>query len=609
LVGSATIAFVVEIVWRLRYHIASPATGMLFVVGATAIGRGGLAASARTRSPRGGSAEAFAAGVATLAVLFGLLSHFHLLVWFLPLSWTFAGASLVATRPRQWLGRRVGPASILAGIGIFFLVVRASYFTDRLDLTTPYPRGFAWIDSPLWLSIAHGAERGCPPPDLLYSGGALNYHFGQGLVVAAIRAMTGLSMQTSYFVAMVTSSVALVMLLATHARLLLRAPRAACIATALVGVTLLEYITYNFPTIVALPVFLWLLLEVRRIQKWERIPILVVGVAYLMVAKEVEYVLFLLLGGWIAALRLWKERRWHAVMAVILPFFVTRPFYDQLIRIDQRALLRPFVEHFDLDWVVGEISRRSTWLLLGTVAICVSVSAGKRANRYTAVLGGVFLAYLALVTLGAFVKPTFVPPMDPFSYGWILRDMEQFELHGRLVLGAALVGCALAATQRAPFEASRRWVVSTAAIAGLTIYSLVNLWKVAPQSISSPRPEERGNDPVVPLLAQIDPRIAVIATDRINWNDENPHWAAFFGHQFFMQRRGRWTTAYADYKERLESQRVLFATASVEDAMRIVARGGITHVIETREHPVPWLAQRPPTLENEAYRVYDVRRP
>ncbi len=607
LAGVMVLAALVEAMWRARYHVASPGGGLLFVLAAAAVGHAVFAASQRSRAPRGGIAESFAAGIAVLAVVYGLLSHFGHSSWFSPVVWGGVLVSLAATRPTRWLRRRVGLAPTMAGVVLFALVVRTAYFTDRLDLTTVHPKGFAWIDTPLWLSIAYGVERGCPPPDLLYSGGTLNYHFGEGLVIAAVRAMTGLSMQGAYFATMVSSSLALAALLAGHARQLLRAPRNASIAAALVGVALLQYITFNFPSVLAIPIFLWMLLELRRITRWSQVPLIAIGLLFLMVAKEVEYVLFVVLGLWIAGVRLWRERRWLPLVAVVLAVAVTRPFYDRLIRIDQKALLRPFVERLDGDWIIGELAHQSPWLLLGAFAVCLSFSARKRGARYFHVLGGACFAYLACMVLSAFVKPTFAPPMDPFSYGWIVKDMAQFELHGRLFLMTALVACVLAFTLRPPFPRSTRRAVAVASIAGLIVYDLLNFWKCPPQSLASVRPEDRGDDPVVPLLAQIEPAGTILAADRINWNDENPHWAAFHGHQFYLLRKGRWATAYRDYAVRVESQRVLFSTDDALVARGIVARAGITHVIESRERPVPWLRGVRPELENEAYRVYDVR--
>lgn len=557
-------------------------------------------------------AEAFVAGMVVLALTFGLLSHFGWSGRFAILGWTAAGLSLATQRPwrlaRALRSRTVPAASVVGTLAITALIVRAVYYADRLVLTRAHPQAFAWIDTPLWLNVAYGLERSCPPAELLYSGQVLNYHFGAGLVVCAIRAMTGVSMQCAYFVAMCCCSAALVSLVVAHARLLLRFPRRAWLAPALVGVSLLEYFSKNFPSVVAFPVLLWLALELRRQRRWAQVPVVAAGAMFLMVTKEVEYVHLAILGGWIALLRLWRstERRWHSAVTLAVALVATRPFYEGLIRIDQKAVLRPFGERLQLEWIMSELARQSPWLVVAAATLAVTRFLGRAGERsFQAVAGGTF-AYVGGLLLSSFVEPHFVPPMDPHSLHWILRDMWQFEMHGRILLAIALVATALTMSLRYPVARRLRALTATVSVVALGFYATVNVWRCTPLSYLNPRPEERDDDRVAPLLAKVPVAATIVAAEHLNWNDENPHWAAFFGHQFLLLRRGRWVTAYKGFAERVDAQRLLFSTADPVVGRGLAAKHGVTHLIESRDKPVPWLSGATPLAENEVFRVFEL---
>jgi len=204
------------------------------------------------------------------------------------------------------------------------------------------------------------------------------------------------------------------------------------------------------------------------------------------------------------------------------------------------------------------------------------------------------------------IKPTFTPEMDAFSYGWILSDMSQFETNARLLLGFVLAMVALGAWLR-HIDPSRSAAALALAWVVFLIMPLGEFWKSAPSRANSPFPQERGPDPVVPLLAQLDPAHSVIAAEHMNWNGENPHWAAFFGHQFVQLRRGRWATAVPGFEQTVRDQSRLFTTDSREEAIRILRERGVTHLVASAEQPVPWLVGTAPTSSNATYAVYDVQ--
>lgn len=141
----------------------------------------------------------------------------------------------------------------------------------------------------------------------------------------------------------------------------------------------------------------------------------------------------------------------------------------------------------------------------------------------------------------------------------------------------------------------------------LSLNAAFSLGRVPYQSARRDLPEERGDDPGVAALSHIDPKSSVIAADVTHWNGENPHWAAFFGHQFFVLRAGRWATAYPSYASAWADQKTLFSTSDEATAREIVRRRGITHMITAVSRPAKWLADVKPTYEDADFRMYDLR--
>lgn len=590
----------VEALWLSRWGIASPARVLVYVVIATFIGNAALRLPRARRRVR--AFDAFVTGVVVLSLVFALCVRFGGVRAFAPIAWVLGAASLAKARRSHWLDGRVPLAWVVVAPIFLLLVVRAVWFTDRLDLTVAVPSAFAWIDTPLWLSLAFGAERSVPPAELLFAGHHVNYHFGSALVLASIRRLLGMPAQTAYFGAMVVFQTALGAGLARAAAVFFRARLPARIAATFSALALLEHVTFNFPTVVALPVFVALLVLLFRLRRPVEAWPLVLGTLFLMVTKEVDYLFFFVLGGVIALVRFLKRREWLTGAVLVGAGVFTRPFYDRLIRFDQRALLRPWLDHLDGDFLRGALATESMWIVAATLVAVFAYSRRRTHRRVFLAVVAALPAFGAGLLLCWFVKPTFVPPMDAFSYGWILFDMGQFVVHAKFVLATVLALSLFAVTLSDPRARAVRLAPVT--VAAFVFYALVNMWRAPGLSPDSERPENRGPDAVVPLLERVDPEQSLIAADRLNWNHENPHWAAFFGHRFFLLREGRWTTAYADYGARVEAQRTLFTTPDASVAREIATKGGITHLIASAQRPVPWLATEEPVARSGEYALY-----
>lgn len=595
-----------EIGWRVTFGVPSPALGLLFAFAAISVGRASLTLSRGSERTNIGSTEAFLIGAVGLTLLYAVFAFAHSTRAFPFAAWMVSLASVpLAIRGRPFRGK-VKPSAIAIGAAVFLIALRNAYIVDRLDLTVREPSGFAWIDTPLWYSIAYGVERGIPAPDLLFSGGQLNYHFGCGLVINTVRGMTGLPMQTAYFATLLGFSISLSAILFVTARAFLRAPPVAAFAAALLSAIMFADFGRNVASVIAVPVFFALVLQLRRCRRPASVPVIVLGMLFFIMTKEVQYVLFVAGGGLLAAFLLWKKRRFAPLIALAIGFVATRPLDDVLIRIDQKSHLLPFTEHFARGFLRTSFERESVWFAAGIFALAVASALRHRAIRFVVVVGSAVVIYFMCEALSWFVKPDFEPPMDAFSYGWILYDMGQFERSGRLlILVTVVVVGATVLFRFGPIRRERIAPVSAALILSLIGYDIVNYWAFAPASTWGKYYEPRPVDPVVPLLARIPTTGTVIAADQFNWNDENPYWAAYFGHQFYVLRRGRWTTAYKNYRERLDSQRILFTTDDAGAARDIVKRDGITHIIESRARPIPWLRGHEPLAANDAYSVYD----
>jgi hypothetical protein len=609
LVAGALLAglLAVDLASVCAHGIGSPARGAAFLlVVAWAVGRLVWGLARGSRSPTTSFVLPIPLGVAVLALVYAAAVAAGAQRAYPIVAYGLAAAGLVVTRADRALRRRVSVRRLLVAAAVAGLALRGTWLVDRLDLTRVTTNAYPWVDTPLWLTIAHAAERTFPPEDLLFGGQRLNYHYGLGLVVGAIRGATGLSVQAAYFSALASFAVLLPAVVARTAALLfpLRARGLAVVAFAAVALT--KLVVFNFPSMCALPVTVALVAVLVRMKRPGEVALVALGLGFVMLTKEVDYVLVLAVGGLVALDRAARKREALPLIALVFAVVATRPLYERLLRPDQHSKLAPFVEHLDPEWIGPEMDRVAMRVALTVALIAFAAVFVRSRPRIARVAFGAGLVYAALLGLSWAVKPVFVPPMDPFSYGWILLDMEQFELHGWFVLATTVAALVASFVGRLEGGAAGR-AAATSATVGFGVLAFVSTFRSTPLAGKNPRPEERGPDPVHGLLENVPTQGTLLAAQRLNWNYENPHWAAFFGHRFYFLRRGRWATAYPDFQERWRDNDALFRMSDRDAALALAKKHGITHVVDEVSRPSPWLASERPLGENAYYRVYDLR--
>ncbi len=594
----AFVAF--EIAWRISRGFPSPAMGVLYAVVAVLTGR-----ATSPDVPRRSVAAEFIAGSIVLTIVFAALTAMRLVHVFAWAAALLASAGVVRARRRRLVGR-VRAGDVAAGLAIAVLVARAVYYADRLPLGAPHPSGFAWIDTPFWLTLAYGVERGLPLPDLLFSGGTVQYHCGAFVAVACVRRLTGVPMHVAYVITAFTHALALCMLLGeTLPRWFGVRSRLARTAVALAGVGWLEYLSLNASTLVGTAVGLFVLLELALVRRWHGALRATIALVALAMVKEVQLAMVILIALVATGAVFVRTRRWLPLAALAagatLSFALQRVLYHSLEHVSF-AVHRP---HLFTDFLADELERAAPWVALGGAGLVVTVGLRRRVPVLERAAFAGFACYLAGLVAWNVFMPVLAPPRTPLATEWVLADMAQFSNSGRQVMVVALLLGAIAAWIRLarPTRRARGALLAPAAFA-----AVFGLWRAPAQGPWRDRPEEHGDDPIVPLLARIDPRSSLVAADRLNWNEENPHWAAFFGHRFFVLRTGRWTTAYPEREPMLADQKVLFETADEAQARLVVQRRHITHLVEDRARPVPWLASHPPSFENAQYRVHVLAR-
>jgi hypothetical protein len=592
-VVSAPALAAAEVAFRLAYGWPSPIMGLAYGLAALAVGHATLGALA-TRAPL---ALRFVVGAVVICAAYAIACALHAPGALAIVVGPAAAVGAVRLGRSGLLARRVGLGDVVAAVGVAALAARAVWFADRLQLFAPHPTSFGWIDTPFWLSLAHGADRGVPIPDLLFHGGRANYYFGAFVLVAAVRRLTGLPMHVAYFVTMLSSLLATTALFSAGLRAWFGVRRAGPVAGAMTGLSTLvwvELFTQNASTMVALPVTLSALLLVTRARSWSHLALVLVLVAAVAVTKEVQLVAVLLLGAVVAAGRWSRTRARGPMVAVVASAVVAKVLQLAVLRPDQRVALALNHENLSGEVVTVVLKEAAPFVTLGLAAALALVRFRHRLPGFAQAVVAASACYAVGLAIWLCVLPVVTPPLDPFSKGWLRLDVFQFVHFGRQAMLAAIGLAAIAAWLR--FAAARAGRASTAVLlGGLALTAVFSMWR------GPPRGEP---DPIVPVLEQVPPRASVIAADHLHWNGENPHWAAYFGHQFFVMRTGRWVTAYPHFARATEEQRVLFSTRDPAEALRIARERGITHLIEDRGRPVPWLAGRPAAFETPAYRLH-----
>lgn len=598
-----------EIVWRTRHGISSPLLALVYVAAALVIGsklRKLALSHARTHE----WIESLLAGEIVLSASYVALACLR---WqrVYPALVAVLAAGCIHSERRSLARARVSVRSVAFALLLLSFCARAALFVDRLSLTTANPTGFAWIDTPLWLDMAYGIERACPVPDLLVTGHVANYHFGASALVSSIRALTRLPMHVAYYTAMCLALTSLCFASSRIARLLVRPSRRRRLLCTFVvpwfGLVWIEYFVFNFPSVVALPLMLFGVTLALRAPGMRSFLLWLPLFSVLVLTKEVAYFFLGLVGTCTLLLHARKASRLASLVPFGLAAVISRPLYEWLVRLDQHPRLMPFTEHFDPDWIRDAVAKESHVLALCLGLAAFLWSARARWPRLWLVPSIASLVHATGFLLTAFVKPTFDPPMDPFSYHWTLFDMGQFESNGRqmalVALGVTVVALLASRRDGATLESGRLVPVLSVLFIG---YVLVNTWRsqFLPEHVEQDR-----HDPVAELLAQIPTQHSVLASNRRYWNHENPHWAAFFGHQFYMSRAGRWATAYRDYTHRLDVIEQLFASADPQAMETLIGAEGITHVVIDKTSPPPWVAGLSCVVENSRYCIVEAAAP
>lgn len=588
----------VELIWRFRYGLASPAMGIIYVLLATLVG-GALLGS------KGSACEKLVAGSALVAASYAVFASNGHQRLFLPIVAMLAAVGLARIGPKRTLERKVRFSDILVGSALSLLVMRTTYFADRLSLSEPFPRGFAWIDTPHWLHLSYAAERGFPLQDPLFHGEVVNYHFGAFVLVAAVRALTGLPMHVAYAVVHVTFSFTICWLLAWSMPgwFGVVRGRGAQICAILVGVAWLEVLTLNLSSLVATGVAFWFLFEVSRAKAWSAAVRTILAAVALGVTKEVQFVHALVLAAFLAGPVALRGRSFKPIGAVGIGFFCAKIIQGLTLHPNERINLTVFWERLEPEALTAEARNSWAWLSLGILGALVLGGLRKRRVPLTPVLASLTCAVVGLLIHNA-VLPATTPPREPISALWLRIDMGQFAFSARHILLVTLALSGLATWFRfaQPSLTSRAGLVLA-----LGLNAVFALGRVPYQSAKRQHPEEQGDDPVVAALSRIEPRTSIVAADVLNWNGENPHWAAFFGHQFFVLRKGRWATAYPSFAAAWADQELLFSTSDPNVARGIVRKHGITHLIEDLRRPAKWLAAVAPTFQDSHFRMYDLR--
>lgn len=600
-----------EAIFRQAYGVASPLRGLLvipFVYAAGIVAR-------RTLRSALGFAETCVLGTLALAGAYLALGAAGWTRWFFVACLAFAFAALSwegRARIVRRLRRRVSVGDVVLTLLTLAMCARTARFADRLPLDRPYPSDFAWVDTPFWLTLGYAVERGFPPPDPLFASERLGYHFGCGVPIAMVRGLTGLPMHVAYFVTCVLALAVLPLLVFRILRVSwpagsARSTRALAWPLAFACIAASQHFVWAFPSMCALPLLAFAVLRAMAIRTWRDVVPLVLVMGALVLTKEVHYVFATCLGGAAALHALVIRRQWMPALGLGVALAIAQPLHRLLVSPHRKVSLVPFTEHLNLGWLADEIVREHgaaqsppgaaiLWIAIGAAAAASCLDGdGFDRRRGVWALGATTMTYCVGFLLSVGVKPAFDPPMDGPSYAWLLLDMTQFETAARTVLALALLLFVLAKSRRP--GGSRRPIVAFTAI--LFVYPWIHYWKIAP----GPPP-----DPVVEALARIDPKTAVIATSHLNGNQENPHWAAFFGHRFVQLRRGRWATASPRFAETVRDHDIVLTTNSRTDALAAIRRTGTTHVLLGKDRPpVPWLQGEAPTVETTLFVAYDVR--
>lgn len=582
-----------EIAWRRSHAWSSPAMGLVYPLVAWLVGAAVL--GARPRLPH---AVRFVAGAVVIAALYGALCAIGRPAATPALVGPIAAIGAVRLHAVGLARARVRLGAVAAALGVVALALRAVWFADRLPIFGPHPTSFPWIDTPMWLDLAYGAERGVPVPDVLLDGGRVNYHFGAFVLVAAVRRITGVPMHVAYFVTATSAVCATSALFASALRAFfgVRAGRGAGpVLAAVVAFAWLELFTQNASTTMALPITLAAPIVLARGRRLRELAPAAAAIVALAITKEVQLVTVLLLGGAVGVGRV-LARRAAPLGVVVVGGLAAKVVQAAVLRPDQRVSLALARDHLSGELASQILKDTAPYLVLGVAAALVAGRFRSRLPGYAGAIAAACACFVVGLGIWFLLQPVISPPLDEFSYRWILIDVFQFVHFGRQVCLGALALAAIGVWSRLAAPRAGR-ALAAGLVAVTTFGAIFSVWRCPPLG---------PDDPAAALLARVDPQASLVAADRLAPNGENPHWAAYFGHRFFVLRTGRWAPATRHFERAAADQRVLFATDDEAAALAIVRARGITHVVEDRARPVPWLARRRPLAEEGDLRLHQV---
>lgn len=619
-IAAAVLGAAIELLWRTRYGLASPALGLVFVALCFAIGR--LAERLVHGRAASGFTEGAASGVVILAFVYELTQAAHLRVVFLPLAVVLGALGVVFGGTRAYLRRRIRLVEVLV---LFILLAGVAAFAngvDLLNLRLPAKTNFEWIATPSWFAQAYGVASGFPVPDPMVHGGLLETEFGASIFPALVRETTRLPLHVSYALVVVFFAYAKAPLALALVRRSFETTRRArrvleLAIPALVLCWTCEHIA-SFPGMVARTLYFVFALHAVRARSWRSAPALVVIGTLLAITHRPEYVAAVVTALTIAVVRaVARDRR--SALVVVAATLPTSWFGTRIVHHYTATSFALFGDHFHAPWLGLEWSEQWHWFVVAVCALLLARAAWPTRRGLALVLATGAAIFAAGTGTFVLLLPTASPQMDAHSMEMARFEMMDYAAIGRegLVLACVLVALGwIADTLRV--EALRIGALAGVALTGWYVHD--HRW-VLPQmwlepSVFDPadaearileRKQKSGElnpDPAIEVLARVPVEGALVMSDVLLFDGETPHWVAYFGHRFYLLRTGRWAPAQPRFAEMQRRQGIVFATASTDEAMTVLRGEGITHLIVAKDRPLKWAEGLLPVFENERFLLY-----
>jgi hypothetical protein len=601
-----------ELFWQLRFDVGSPLRALTFVALAVSTGdlyRRRTLGAGRTR----GLGQSFVAGFVLSSTLYLTLRILRAPTWSIVLLLVALGAwGFKQSEWRTMLMRRLDPLSVVAWLPALFIVAYGEWLMDGPQLTQAHPTRFIWVDTPLWLNFAYGLERGVPARELLFKGGQINDAYGSGFLPLWIRETTGLGMHTAYSTAVMLTGLLMGSMLRTFAQLLYRPDRAGRLLLSrvapLLGALWFQRWVHNFPSLLGQALLLYAWIELARATRWRSLWLLLPTTLLLMLSNEACYFAFLIGAAMLASFRFYRESNWKPLAFTILAVAATRIVYRPLLHpaqgvqwglAEDRLNAQVLWHTLAIEQVLPPYSFAAIDVLVAALALASILLCWRRSAEVYVMLWSAGIV-TAMTGITFAMQPRFKPALSADEDHWVVVSMYNFHRIGSHVAVLVLLCGALVALSRA--RRVRSWPkLSAALLIALALQHSEGSYNL----IAQPDPSKPiSDDPVLPLLERIDPKRSLIAA-QVPWGQENPSWAAYFGHRFFCLRRGRWTPAYGRYTQIVAAQDAIFAARNLGEVATITRREGITHVIVDKLQSTAWAGLVRPEVESNQHAVYN----